>query len=622
MKGCSLLAWESWINDPGRGGRRGGLVRPSVAVRPGVVVDDAPPVEEEEGPQQRQGRAGRRPPRAQEHRGGREERAAQQAPTQGPRRHVRAPALGGLRGGARVGHAREHEEGPAAAAAQAHPPVQVRRRQHHLAGRPELQGAPAAAPEGHPRGLEPGAHRVGVPPLGGERAREGGAALHHPQQLELHHVHHPVRLDKVLEEVGGAEERLAQRPAEPAAGRVAPLRAAARHVRDVVVPVDLRPRQVPLPAARRAKGLYQRVDFRPFARGHGTARVGAPNQLQELVHPRFVWVALLDDGVVAVAPVNEAVGEPHAPGVRGVHLLVPKQESLQSGAGGRRRSRCRHGHGCGCWGRGRGRGGGRHRRRGQRGRRRRRRRCRGGGRGPWPRSRGGRGGGRHGGGPRPLRDLRAGLPLQLLEERRGQVALPEAGQHGHHALGRRRPLPAPQLLLLAAGHLQPARHAQRRGHGRPGADPAEQALLPRQPPGRRERLLARHLLDAVDQRRVAVPGDEAGADTLNLVRALRAPTQNRRLHGLHCNDNCFVGLGLEELRASSQCTSSSHTSDEVVNAAISLLPYFWTSGLPVDDWVIGIIKLPQNLRITPKFCLDLFGFGNSPVHALGCWCED
>mmetsp|Transcript_11591 Transcript_11591/g.34809 ORF Transcript_11591/g.34809 Transcript_11591/m.34809 type:complete len:226 (-) Transcript_11591:1061-1738(-) len=121
----------------------------------------------------------------------------------------------------------------------------------------------------------------------------------------------------------------------------------------------------------------------------------------------------------------------------------------------------------------------------------------------------------------------------LLEQNAGQVALAERGQHGDDKLA---------AVLGAAGHLDGSHHRRPRG------DAHHEALLLRQPPCHHYRLMATHPNDFIKDVHVQNLRHKSGADALYLMEPGLAPSQHRRLLGLH-SDQLHRGVALFQVLA-------------------------------------------------------------------------
>ena len=169
-----------------------------------------------------------------------------------------------------------------------------------------------------------------------------------------------------------------------------------------------------------------------------------------------------------------------------------------------------------------------------------------------------------------------GLVPQILEQRRGEVALTEAGDDDDDAL---------------AGILRSAADPDGGRDGGSGRDAAEHSLLGGHLPCHGHGVLSGHLDDLIEEAGVGVAGDETGTDALDLVRAGLATGKDGGLLGLDGHDLERRVERLEVLAASGQSSAGADSTDEDVNLSIGCLFYLFMMILGYGEcnvWKCGL----------------------------------
>mmetsp|Transcript_17652 Transcript_17652/g.43133 ORF Transcript_17652/g.43133 Transcript_17652/m.43133 type:complete len:290 (-) Transcript_17652:406-1275(-) len=201
-----------------------------------------------------------------------------------------------------------------------------------------------------------------------------------------------------------------------------------------------------------------------------------------------------------------------------------------------------------------------------------------------------------------LSDLALGLLEELREEGGGEVPLAEGGDDGNDAL---------PLVLGPVAQLDGGRHGSAR------RDPAENALLLREPAGHGHGVGARDLDDLIDDALVAVVGHEARADALDLVGAGGAAREDGGLGGLDGHGLELGVLLLEEARRARDGAPSAHTPEEEVDLPVSLLPDLWASRLIVDLDVVGVVELLEHVGLVAHRGHNVLSLLDGALHREG-----
>mmetsp|Transcript_34230 Transcript_34230/g.81182 ORF Transcript_34230/g.81182 Transcript_34230/m.81182 type:complete len:332 (+) Transcript_34230:217-1212(+) len=152
-------------------------------------------------------------------------------------------------------------------------------------------------------------------------------------------------------------------------------------------------------------------------------------------------------------------------------------------------------------------------------------------------------------------------------------------------------------------------------------DAAEEALLLRQPPRHRDRVVARDLHDLVVDVRVEDAGDKAGADALDLVRAGRAAREDSALRGLDGDDPHAALDALEVLPGAGDGAACADARDERVDGAGRVAKDLGAGGGPVDRRVGGVLKLLQHVGAVRRR-RDFLRLLHRTAHPLGRVRED
>src|SRR5207249_1762476 len=119
--------------------------------------------------------------------------------------------------------------------------------------------------------------------------------------------------------------------------------------------------------------------------------------------------------------------------------------------------------------------------------------------------------------------------------------------------------------------------------------------------------------DFVANRRIKVRGNEAGANSFNLMFPGWAAAKNRAL-GFDCDRQGPRNPFLHIASYSSKCPRSAHADDNSIDAPLHLLENFRTGSLVMEVGISGILKLCSNerLRIAGR---EILGALDGALHA-------
>src|SRR5436190_3708273 len=177
----------------------------------------------------------------------------------------------------------------------------------------------------------------------------------------------------------------------------------------------------------------------------------------------------------------------------------------------------------------------------------------------------------------------------VLEERGREITLARVRQHRDDALA----------------HSELFCDFERGPRDGAGGDADEQSFFFRQSARNTHRVLECDVDDLIDDARVVDRLNETGADALNLVRAVRAAFEHRRLDRLDGNDADLVlaQLLLEDLSDARHRASGADARDDRVDASAGVAQNLARRRLTMDLHVRGIVELPREPRARRPLCV-------------------
>mmetsp|Transcript_44493 Transcript_44493/g.140382 ORF Transcript_44493/g.140382 Transcript_44493/m.140382 type:complete len:202 (-) Transcript_44493:156-761(-) len=153
-------------------------------------------------------------------------------------------------------------------------------------------------------------------------------------------------------------------------------------------------------------------------------------------------------------------------------------------------------------------------------------------------------------------------------------------------------------------------------------DAHQDALLSSKATGHGHGIGGRDLNDLVDDVHIAVVGDEASADALDLVRPRLATRHDWRLRRLDSDGLDILVLGLEKAGAARNRSTSANSTKNYVHLAISLFPDLRSRGLHVNLNVVRVVELLRHPGVLSEGGKDVFGLLDRSLHCKRAGCED
>ncbi len=159
------------------------------------------------------------------------------------------------------------------------------------------------------------------------------------------------------------------------------------------------------------------------------------------------------------------------------------------------------------------------------------------------------------------------------------------------------------------------------GSSSPGRDSDENTVQASEVAASRNSILERDVLDGVDYGGVVIARDEAGADTLDLMRPGGTAGKDGRSIGLD-SDYLDVGfLFLEEFTGTGNSTARTDPGDEEVDVTVGGLPDLGPGGIIVGSGVGGVGKLVES-NGAGSGAANFVGPGDRTFHTLGSRSEN